>query len=388
MLVVQKYGGSSVADVPRLKQVAARVAQTVAQGHQVVVVVSAMGNTTSELLALAREVSEAPRRRELDLLISVGERVSMTLLAMAITDLGVPAASFTGSQSGIITDEQHVNARVLEVRPHRIREALDEGKVAIVAGFQGVSRTREVTTLGRGGSDTTAVVLAAALGAEWCEICSDVDGVYTADPRLVPAARRLEELPLDAAQALTAAGAKVLQAEAVAKARALGVELRATATARPPGTGSRLPPGPVPHEVLGVTGDARVELWRGPRPLLLAAGASLRRLGRDRAGDLALVDLRNLHELPRAPDLRREPVGALTAVGGAILREPELREATLAIVEDLAGEDAAGGDWWLDATGITALIPRERLAEGELRLHRLLVEGAVADSPISPSGTR
>lgn len=380
MLVVQKYGGSSVADVPRLKQVAARVARTVAEGHQVVVVVSAMGNTTSELLALAREVSEAPRRRELDLLISVGERVSMTLLAMAITDLGVPAASFTGSQSGIITDEQHVNARVLEVRPHRIREALDQGKVAIVAGFQGVSRTREVTTLGRGGSDTTAVVLAAALGAAWCEICSDVDGVYTADPRLVPGARRLDTLPLDAAQALTEAGAKVLQAEAVAKARALGVELRATATASPPGTGTRLPPGPVPREVLGVTGDARVERWRGPRPLLLAAGSSLRRLDRDASGEWALVDLRNLHDLPRAPDLTREVLGALTAVGGAVLREAELLQACLGILEGLSCEA-----WWVDATGITALIPRERLAEGERRLHALLVEGDVGDGPRSPS---
>src|SRR5688572_24397994 len=149
-VIVQKYGGSSVADVGRIKQVAARVVETARQGHRVVVVVSAMGNTTSELLALARAVSDNPGRRELDLLVSVGERVSMTLLAMAIQDLGFDAASFTGSQSGIITDERHVSARVIEVRPHRVQAALDAGKVAIVAGFQGVSRAGEVTTLGRG----------------------------------------------------------------------------------------------------------------------------------------------------------------------------------------------------------------------------------------------
>ena len=162
-LIVQKYGGSSVADIPKLRRVAARVARTRATGASVVVVVSAMGNTTNELLSLARQVTEHPGRRELDMLISVGERVSMTLLAMALADLGVPARSFTGSQSGIVTDENHANARVIEVRPERVREALSRGEVAIVAGFQGVSRQREVTTLGRGGSDTTAVVLAAAL---------------------------------------------------------------------------------------------------------------------------------------------------------------------------------------------------------------------------------
>ena len=194
--VVQKYGGSSVADVARIRTVAERVVETRRTGVDVVVVVSAMGNTTNELLALASEISPDPGRREVDLLISVGERVSMTLLAMAIEALGEPAQSFTGSQSGIITDNQHVAARVIEVRPHRIRRALDEGRIAIVAGFQGVSLNGEVTTLGRGGSDTTAVVLTAALGADHCEICSDVDGVYTADPGSVTAARRLDELSL------------------------------------------------------------------------------------------------------------------------------------------------------------------------------------------------
>jgi aspartate kinase len=180
----------------------------------VVVVVSAMGNTTNELLALARRVSPSPGRRELDMLISVGERITMALLSMAVDDLGVPAVSFTGSQSGIITDEHHSAARVVEVRPERILAALQEDKVVIVAGFQGVSRSREVTTLGRGGSDTTAVALAAALRADHCEICSDVDGVFSADPRAVPEARHLDRLSYEEALALFRAGSKVLPAAA------------------------------------------------------------------------------------------------------------------------------------------------------------------------------
>ena len=224
--VVQKYGGSSVADVARIRAVAERIVQTRREGKDVVVVVSAMGNTTNELLALAAEISPSPGRRELDLLISVGERVSMTLLAMAIQELGEPAQSFTGSQSGIITDTQHVAATVVEVRPHRIRRALDEGQIAIVAGFQGVSRTGEVTTLGRGGSDTTAVVLTAALGAEYCEICSDVDGVYTTDPRIMPKARKLSQITFEEMLEMASAGAKVLQTRSVAMAMRHNVHLQ------------------------------------------------------------------------------------------------------------------------------------------------------------------
>ena len=190
-IVVQKYGGSSVADVARIQQVAERVMRTRAQGHDVVVVVSAMGDTTDELLALAKQVSANPDRRELDMLLTAGERISMALLSMAIRELGGDAISFTGSQSGIITNDRHVDARIVEVRPFRVQDELARGKIVVIAGYQGVSYSREVTTLGRGGSDTTAVAMAAALGAEYCEICSDVDGVYTADPRVVPAARRI-----------------------------------------------------------------------------------------------------------------------------------------------------------------------------------------------------
>jgi len=209
-IVVQKYGGSSVADAQKLKKVAERVMQTTALGHQVVVVVSAMGDTTDDLLGLAKQISPNPDRRELDMLLSAGERISMALLSMAIRELGGDAISFTGSQSGIITNDRHIDARIIEVRPFRVQDELSRGKVVVVAGYQGVSYRKEITTLGRGGSDTTAVAMAAALGAEWCEICSDVDGIYTADPRVVPNARRIDKLSYEETQELAESGAKVL----------------------------------------------------------------------------------------------------------------------------------------------------------------------------------
>jgi len=191
-LIVQKFGGSSVADAEGLKRVANRIVATKKAGHQVVVVVSAMGDTTDELIDLANQVSPLPNGRELDMLLTAGERISMALLAMAISNLGHEARSFTGSQAGIITTSTHGKARVIDVTPGRIQEALKEGSIAIVAGFQGVSQdTNDITTLGRGGSDTTAVALAAALDADVCEIYTDVDGIFSADPRVVPAARKL-----------------------------------------------------------------------------------------------------------------------------------------------------------------------------------------------------
>ena len=226
-IIVQKYGGSSVADVDRIRKVAERVKQRRAQGHQVVVVVSAMGDTTDELLALAKKVSPDPPRRELDMLLTCGERISMALLSMGLHEMSVPAISFTGSQSGIITDDAHAQARIVEVRPFRILDELERGKVVIVAGYQGVSHKREVTTLGRGGSDTTAVALAAALNAEACEIYSDVDGVFSADPRVVPDARKLEELSYEEMQELASAGARVLNAQAVEFARQKGIVIHA-----------------------------------------------------------------------------------------------------------------------------------------------------------------
>src|SRR5688572_30962821 len=230
-IVVQKYGGSSVADVQKIQKVADRVAAAKAAGKDVVVVVSAMGDTTDDLLALAKQVSESPARRELDMLLSAGERISMALLSMALNARGVPAVSFTGSQSGIVTNDAHTNARIVEVRPFRVQGELERGKVVIVAGYQGVSYRRDVTTLGRGGSDTTAVALAAALDAEACEIYSDVEGVYTADPRVVPGARRLAEISYEEMQELAESGAKVLNAQAVEFAKDRGIALYARATA-------------------------------------------------------------------------------------------------------------------------------------------------------------
>ena len=188
-IIVQKYGGSSVADVERIGGVADRVVKARQRGDDVVVVVSAMGGTTDALLALAHQVDESPPRRELDMLLSTGERITMALLSMAIQKRGEAAISFTGSQSGIITNDRHFDARIIEVRPHRVEDELALGKVVIIAGYQGMSYKREITTLGRGGSDTTALAMAAALGADRAEIYSDVDGVYSADPRVVPAAR-------------------------------------------------------------------------------------------------------------------------------------------------------------------------------------------------------
>ncbi|MDR2566931.1 MAG: aspartate kinase [Bifidobacteriaceae bacterium] len=225
-LVVQKYGGSSVADAASVLRVAKRIAAYRAAGHEVVVVVSAMGDTTDELIDLAGAVSPNPPARELDMLLTAGERISMALLAMAISDTGHEARSFTGSQAGMITDAEHGRARIIDVTPGRIRGALDDGAVAIVAGFQGVSQTtKDVTTLGRGGSDTTAVALAAALGADVCEIYTDVDGVFTADPRTVPAARRIPVIAHEEMLEMAAAGAKVLHLRSVEYARRYGVPL-------------------------------------------------------------------------------------------------------------------------------------------------------------------
>jgi len=225
-LIVQKFGGSSVADAESIKRVAKRIVETKKAGNDVVVAVSAMGDTTDELVDLAHSVTPIPAGRELDMLLTAGERISMALLAMAIKSLGVEASSYTGSQAGMLTDAQHGKARIVDVTPKRVREALDAGHVAIVAGFQGFNRTTgEITTLGRGGSDTTAVALAAALDADVCEIYTDVDGIFTADPRVVPKARKVDRITSEEMLELAASGAKVLYIRAVEYARRHGVTL-------------------------------------------------------------------------------------------------------------------------------------------------------------------
>ena len=225
-IVVQKYGGSSLADAESIKRVARRIVETKKSGHDVVVAVSAMGDSTDDLLDLARDVSPVPPPRELDMLMTAGERISMALVAMAISDLGFSARSFTGSQAGVITDGVHGKAKIIDVTPGRITEALGKGHIVIVAGFQGVSQgTKEITTLGRGGTDTTAVALAAALGAEVCEIYTDVDGVFTADPRIVPTARKIDRISNEEMLELAASGSKVLHLRSVEYARRFDIPI-------------------------------------------------------------------------------------------------------------------------------------------------------------------
>jgi aspartate kinase len=225
-LVVQKYGGSSLTDADSIKRVARRIVETRKAGNEVCVVVSAMGDSTDELLDLAQQVSPLPPAREMDMLLTSGERISMALVAMAIANLGHTARSFTGSQAGVITDSSHGKARIIDVTPGRIRDALDNGDIAIVAGFQGVSQgTKDITTLGRGGSDTTAVALAAALHADVCEIYTDVDGVYTADPRIVPSARKIARLSNEEMLEMAACGSKILHLRCVEYARRFDIPI-------------------------------------------------------------------------------------------------------------------------------------------------------------------
>lgn len=232
-IIVQKYGGSSVADAAKIRDVARKVVACRAEGHDVVVVVSAMGKTTNDLIALAKDLSSAPPRRELDMLLTAGERITAALLSIAVSELGHEAVSLTGSQCGILTNDRHTDARIIEVRPVRVEDELARGRIVIVAGFQGVSYRREITTLGRGGSDTTAVALAAALAAERCEIYSDVDGVYSADPRQVDAVRHLPEISYEEMQEMSLAGAKVLHAAAVEFAKRAGIAIYARASFAP-----------------------------------------------------------------------------------------------------------------------------------------------------------
>jgi aspartate kinase len=266
-IVVQKYGGSSVADADKIKLVAKRIARTRAAGKKVVVVVSAMGKTTNQLIEKARSISDSPSRRELDMLLTCGEREAMALLSMACSEEGLEAISFTGSQAGILTNDRHSGARIVEVRPFRVEDELDRGKVVIVAGFQGVSYKREITTLGRGGSDTTAVALAGALRADYCEICSDVDGVYSADPRIVDAAQLLTSISHDEMLELAAQGAKVLHDASVEFARKSGIALYARATSKD-GGGTRIDFAPDrERQVAAVTGQNQLIRLR------IAAGA-------------------------------------------------------------------------------------------------------------------
>jgi aspartate kinase len=405
-IVVQKYGGSSVADVERIRAVAERVMRTKRAGHDVVVVVSAMGDTTDDLLALARRVSDAPDRRELDMLLSAGERIAMALLSMAIRELGGDAISFTGSQSGIITNDRHIDARIIEVRPFRVQDELARGRVVVVAGYQGVSYRREVTTLGRGGSDTTAVAMAAALGAEYCEICSDVDGVYTADPRVVPDARRIPTLSYDETQELAESGAKVLNAQAVEFAKSAGIAIYARATASPlpgpdpsaDGTVVRKFPPRTPGTVVGVASERDVFVLHaacdGLRLVELldgrgVVGKQLQWTGYGATADAAtiVISRENLHDESRLrAELQQafgdaatlvDDLGAVSVVGAGINASyANLRRGSRCL--DQNGITPRG--FATSSFRITWLVPRETLDEAVRCLHATLV--AVSSPPV------
>ena len=416
-MVVQKYGGSSVADVTRIQRVAERVMATRRAGHDVVVVVSAMGDTTDDLLALAKQVSPNPDRRELDMLLTAGERIAMALLSMAIRERGGDAISFTGSQSGIITNDRHVDARIIEVRPFRVQDELARGRIVVVAGYQGVSYRREVTTLGRGGSDTTAVAMAAALGAEYCEICSDVDGVYTADPRVVRAATRVGTLSYEETQELAEAGAKVLNAQAVEFAKEKGIAIYARATASPlpgadpsaDGTVVRQHAPRMPGTVVGVASEkdvlviayrvVSVDPARSGRsadphgPLTLLELLDAHKVGGKQLHVIdhhltLVVSRENLHEEGRVREALSarfgdavrivDSLGAVSVVGAGINASFEnVRRGT----DALAGAGIPPEATATSSFRITWMVDRARLDDAVRTLHRTFIEEAAALVP-------
>jgi aspartate kinase len=393
-IVVQKYGGSSVADVGRLRQVADRIMRTRQQGHDVVVVVSAMGDTTDELLAMAKQVSPNPERRELDMLLTAGERISMALLSIAIRDLGGDAISFTGSQSGIITNDRHVDARIIEVRPFRVQDELARGKIVVIAGFQGVSYRREVTTLGRGGSDTTAVAMAAALNAEYCEICSDVDGVYSADPRVVPGARRIGVLSYEETQEMAESGAKVLNAQAVEFAKEQGIAIYARATSGPlpgddpstDGTVVRRNPPRLPGAVVGIASERDVLVLDADAPAddLLSAldehHVAGKQLHMSRGRTTLVISRENLHDEPNIRGalaagfgnrvVLTDGLGAVSAIGAGINASyANVRTGITALAE--AGIDSHGMS--TSSFRITWMVPNADVERAVRTLHACFI---------------
>jgi aspartate kinase len=384
-IVVQKYGGSSVADVEKIGRVADAVVQTRRAGHDVVVVVSAMGKTTDQLLALAREIDEAPPRRELDMLLTTGERVSMALLSMAIQKRGEDAISFTGSQSGIITNDRHFDARIIEVRPHRVEDELARGKVVIIAGYQGMSYRREITTLGRGGSDTTALAMAAALGAERAEIYSDVDGVYSADPRVVPEAAHLPVLDYAQMKTMSEAGAKVLHAGAVELAAKAKIAIHARATFAP-GRETRVSDDGEAgtRAVVGLSGIAGVRVEGSASDVsealrvIRGRGIAIRDVVADASGCALGVVVAHSPEWAAARGelearfgLRasiEDHRGQVTIVGDAT----EIADAALSALDEAA---IAPTGWSSQALSTTFVMAESQVEDAVRALHRALVTG-------------
>jgi aspartate kinase len=354
-----------------------------------------MGDTTDELLALAKRLTDSPARRELDMLLSAGERISMALLSMAIREGGADAISFTGSQSGIITNDRHVDARIIEVRPFRVQDELSRGRIVVIAGYQGVSYKKEVTTLGRGGSDTTAVAMAAALDAAYCEICSDVDGVYSADPRVVPDARRIGTLSYEETQEMAEAGAKVLNAQAVEFAKEKGIAIYARATEGPlpgpdpssDGTVVRKSPPRMPGTVVGVASEQDIIMLDGDGPagellaLLAERGVAGKQLHVFGMHATVAISRENLHDEDRLREALRsrlsnrarlvDGLGAVSVVGAGI-------NATYANVrtglDTLAGLSIEPAGIATSSFRITWMIPRERLKDAVRALHARFID--------------
>lgn len=400
---VHKYGGTSVGSPERIQAVARRIAGLRAAGHDLVVVVSAMGHTTDELLALAARITDNPHRREMDMLLSAGERIAMALLSMALNHLECPAISFTGSQSGIITDSGHGRARILEIRPVRIRQELERGRVVIVAGFQGVSRDKEVTTLGRGGSDTTAVALAVAFEAAECAIYTDVDGVMSADPRLVPAARLLPSLDFDTMLEFSSRGAGVINHRAVELARKYRMPLTILNSLREaPGTRIEEKATMESQGVIGVTGNDQVvgfhlaDLHLEPRELAVFLerlnGLGLEVTGLHQYGEGGgVVGLSFLvNDLPGNRRLYDRLETMTVEAGGRMLREENLAAVSIVssgsipagplahrVVATLAEAGVSARSFGTSLLSLTVMVPR-----GEMeRAVRVLHERLVADEP-------
>jgi aspartate kinase len=377
--VVQKYGGSSLANSERLKALAARIVDRKRTGVDIVVVVSAMGDTTDQLLTLAREITPEPSRRELDMLLTVGERTTMALLSMAIHALGEEAISLTGSQCGIMTTDSHSRARIMEVRPFRVQDELKRGRIVIVAGYQGTSYKREITTLGRGGSDVTALALAGALDAEACEIYSDVDGVYSADPRVVPEARRLDEISIDDMDELARSGARVLHRDVLAWARRSRIALYARSSFAPPGdTGTviRLNVPDTLQSVVAVCGAKDVVCVRAvvaePIDSQLGDFPVIERL----SGPTETRWLLSLEDIPELPTL----CGELEAAGATVQR----KLGRVSVIGSGLGEDRRAYDVIcrafadypanLGAQAWSALVPIDLVDSLVQQLHKALIE--------------
>lgn len=391
-IIVQKYGGSSVGSVEKIKQVAAKIAARRRGGYDVVVIVSAMGGTTDDLLSLSKAITDNPQKRELDMLLTAGERISMALLSMALNADGVPAISFTGSQSGIITNDGHTNAQIVDVRPYRVREELAQGRVVIIAGYQGVSYKREVTTLGRGGSDTTAVAMAAALGAEACEIYSDVDGVFSGDPRVVEQAKRLREISYEEMQELSEAGARVLNAQAIEFAKKAGIAIDALSTFGG-GAGTRVLVAPASaRRISGVAGQKEMAVLsvKGTPAtfyelceMLDARGVAGKHLSATSEGGSMVLPLENVHGLAALVEALkqrfgekvalREGLGMVTAVGAGIDADHSNLRRALAALESM-GVPVLGVH--TSSLRLSLLVPVERVDDCVRRVHEALVEAA------------